>query len=144
MFHLHILIFFVFLRRTIPFAQIAMNYILIFVYLIIIYLMMCFIKWNNSRMKFKIPNLVGKNVVITGTSTGIGQELTKLFIQFGANVYTGDIDINYTQQKRCYANNQIVQHNYLDLGDLTRIEQFCDSLPNQIHYLVFYICIIDH
>ena len=96
--------------------------------------MISFIKFYTSKLIYR-PNLEERNIVITGTSSGIGFELAKICVELGANVYMGNKDPMHFEFPRI-KNNQIVKNYSLDLADFHSIDRFCLQLPDNIHYLI--------
>ena len=75
-------------------------------------------------------NFVGKTVVLTGTSSGMGAEALRMFSEADANVHAIDI-----VEPSNGAANDITYHR-CDLGDRQQIDQTTAALPGGIDVLV--------
>ncbi len=74
----------------------------------------------------KLLGYEGKNVVITGSASGMSYEATELLIELGANVYAVDLnDITLPVKKACKAN----------LAEKEQIDTFIAELPEKIDCL---------
>ena len=79
--------------------------------------------------------LLNKNIIVTGTSRGMGKEMIKLFAENGANIYAlarTEIDEhNKYCEKLSVDNNVKVIPYYVDLNDNKRIKEIIMSIKKE-------------
>ena len=75
-------------------------------------------------------SLKNKNVLITGASGGIGNDLVKKFVSLGANVLgTGTKSEKLDQLKKKYSNIKVKK---FDISEHSRIEEFIDNVALEL------------
>jgi NAD(P)-dependent dehydrogenase (short-subunit alcohol dehydrogenase family) len=87
--------------------------------------------WTIARM----PDLIGKTVIVTGANSGIGRETARAFAGAGAHVV---LAVRDTRRGRDAA-EQIggsTEVRSLDLADLDSVRRFADAWSGDIHILV--------
>ena len=87
---------------------------------------------NNTWLKKNTSSLSEKNVVITGTTNGLGFQTLKLLCKLGANIITGVRDtVKAENQKKEilkeYPNAQITVYK-LDLSDISSVKKFINKV----------------
>jgi NAD(P)-dependent dehydrogenase (short-subunit alcohol dehydrogenase family) len=71
----------------------------------------------------KLFGYEGKNVVITGSASGMSKDATELLLELGANVYAVDLNEIELPVKQAFKAN---------LGDKEQIDEFLGKLPEKI------------
>lgn len=91
--------------------------------------------WTTQQ----IPDLTGKNVIVTGASSGLGKEITKVLAQKEATVIMAVRNIDKTKAvfdeiKKTYPNAKLIIKK-LDLSSLQSINQFSNEMLKEFGYL---------
>merc|ERR1712137_927494 len=88
-------------------------------------------------------SLAGKNVIVTGANTGLGQETTRALARMGANVIMACRNTSKANQAKKSLENSVPHARLtvlqLDLADLHSVENFVESfnkLNLPLHVLV--------
>lgn len=108
----------------------------------VLILLVCFKRYVDGPV-YKVPsiNLKGKNVIVTGGSTGIGFETAKELALLGSNVIIAarnkQIAEDSIKQIKAIDNKASVEFMSLDLADRSSIAEFASSLKlERIDFLV--------
>ncbi len=75
----------------------------------------------NSKNPFLNQTINGKTVLITGSTSGIGLELTKALLNKGATVIMGSKSSDLTKTARQLSQHQRAYLYQIDLADLDQI-----------------------
>lgn len=81
--------------------------------------------YNNKNYKF---NFINKSVIVTGASTGLGFEISKYFLKFGANLIIcssnrQNIKKAFIKLKKIIKNDQKIFYRITDVSSLKQVKQ---------------------
>jgi NAD(P)-dependent dehydrogenase (short-subunit alcohol dehydrogenase family) len=86
----------------------------------------------NSKNPFLNQTINGKTVLITGSTSGIGLELTKALLNNGATVIMGSKSSDLTKTARQLSQHQRAYLYQIDLADLDQIKEVVESISKDV------------